>query len=63
MRLVDVVLASVLLGMALGYLNVGTPNTAKAGAAGPGQATSQSELSGRTTWLRSPGMHAPTQVR
>jgi hypothetical protein len=62
MRLVDVVLASLLLGLALGYLNMDTPDAAKAGAAGTGQATSEGGLRGRTTWLRTPGMHAPTQV-
>ncbi len=66
MRLVDVVLASVLLGLALGYLNMGNPDAARAGAAGEAQVAasdSGGSLSERITWLRTPAMRAPAQVR
>ena len=66
MRLVDVVLASVLIGLALGYLNMGNPDAAKADGAGDTQlaaSDSARSLSERITWLRTPAMHAPAQVR
>jgi hypothetical protein len=58
MRLVDVVLASVLLGMGLAYLNMGH-DAGKAAAGSNAQVTA----SARVTWMRTPAMLAPTQVR
>jgi hypothetical protein len=62
MRLVDVVLASVLLGLALGYWHMDRPDAARAGAAGTAQAIASDgngAPNGRITWLRTPAMHAP----
>jgi hypothetical protein len=60
MRLVDVVLASVLVGLALGYLNMPGPDAARADA-GEAQATASdsARATQRLTWLRTPAMHAP----
>jgi hypothetical protein len=62
MRIVDIVLASVLLGLAIGYLNMGSPDTASAGAGNAQVAVSDStRVNERLTWLRTPAMRTPVR--
>jgi hypothetical protein len=60
MRLVDVVLAAMLLGLVLGYLNMDRPDIARAGgltaAAAPASGCSE-VVCQRLTWLRTPLTH------
>lgn len=63
MRLIDVVLASVLLGLTLGLVHNGLPGF----GAGAGQAKVVASDCGksmceRITWLRTPLMRGPTQA-
>jgi hypothetical protein len=60
MRIIDIVLASVLLGLAIGYLSMGSNDAASAGNAQV--ATSENpRVNERLTWLRTPAMRAPVR--
>ena len=63
MRLIDVILASALLGLALGYFNMDSPDVAKASVSGAASvAASECGQSAcqRLTWLRTPAMRRTT---
>jgi hypothetical protein len=63
MRLVDVVLASVLLGLVLGIAHTGLPGFgADAGPAKVAASDCSQSMCERITWLRVPLMRAPTQA-
>jgi hypothetical protein len=64
MRLIDVVLASALLGLTLGLVHMGLPGFG-ARASGEGQIAASDcgkSMCERITWLRTPLMRAPTQA-
>jgi|GEM_PF-5596312 len=63
MRLVDVLLASVLLGLALGYLSMDRPKADAAGETRTAAAGCGHGLCERITWLRTPAMRPAPQVR
>jgi hypothetical protein len=52
MRLIDVVLAGVLLGLMVGFLQMAQPGAASASGAGE----AQNAASERITWLRAPAL-------
>ena len=56
MRLVDVVLASVLLGLTLGLLQIGLPGARASGEAQVAASDCSQSMCQRMTWLRAPVM-------
>ena len=56
MRLVDVVLASALLGLALGFVHTGLPGARASGDAQVASSDCGRSICERITWLRTPLM-------
>ena len=54
MRLVDVVLASALLGLALGFVHTGLPGASASGEAQLASSDCGRSMCERITWLRTP---------
>lgn len=54
MRLIDVVLASVLIGLAIGFLHTAQPSAASPGVEGARE--TRNAFSERITWLRTPAV-------
>jgi hypothetical protein len=52
MRFIDVVLACVVIGLIVGYVQMGHPGAARAGGAPEAQST----VNERITWLRTPAL-------
>jgi hypothetical protein len=61
MRLVDVVLVSIVIGMTLGFLHIGLPG-ARAGAAQVAASDCAQSMCERITWLRAPLMRRATSA-
>jgi hypothetical protein len=59
MRLIDVVLAGVLLGLIVGFVQMAQPGAAKAG----GTPEAQSAVSERITWLRTPALRRTSSIQ
>ena len=59
MRLIDVVLAGVLLGLIVGFLQMAQPSTASANGV---RAEANTVVSERITWLRTPALMRRTSV-
>ena len=61
MRLVDVVLVSIVIGMSLGFLHTGLPG-ARTGAAQVAAADCAQSMCERITWLRAPLLRRATSA-
>jgi len=61
MRLIDVVLAGVLLGLIVGFVQMAQPGAASAGATHEAQA--QNSVTERITWLRTPALRRTSSIQ
>jgi len=62
MRLVDVVLVSVVIGMVLGFLHTGLPGARASGTARVAASDCAQSMCERITWLRAPLLRRATSA-